>query len=137
MRGLWERLALRREASASAPPVPPPRVGRWGLFLAFGVAALFWLLQFRGVVLDGRNLMGYQLLDPRITGAEPVPTRRKLNMELPGRDASLQMTHLPYEAFMARNLRDGRFPLWNPETGCGQPVASDPQYKPFNPFFWP
>mgnify|MGYP001765682950 CR=1 FL=1 len=104
---------------------------------ALAVVLVFWLVQFRGVLFQGYNLMGYPLLDPRITGAEPAAAKKKLNVELPGRDPSHLLTHFPYQSFLARHFRQGEFPLWNPEMGCGQPVASDPQYKPFNPFFWP
>jgi hypothetical protein len=122
----------------SAPHEPEPApFGPRLLLLAFLASAAFWAWQFRGVVFLGQNLTGYHLLDPRITGAEPVQGRRKLNQELPGRDASFQVTHLPYQAFLARGFHRGSFPLWNPGIGCGQPVASDPQYKPYNPFFWP
>jgi len=112
------------------------RANRPFLLLIIVVSAL-WFFQFSPIVAGGLNLMGYHLLDPRITGASPIPHKKRLNMELPGRDASLLMTHLPYQTFISRNLHNFLYPQWNPETGCGQPVTSDPQYKPFNPFFWP
>lgn len=112
-------------------------LGRWSLAGAMAVAALLWIWPFRGILFHDRNFAGYPLLDARITGSPGAPARGKANQNLPGRDASLLLMHLPFQAYLARHFGEGRFPLWNPDMGCGQPVAPDPQYKPYNPFFWP
>lgn len=117
--------------------IPAVVLRGWGLAAALAAVALLWAWPFRGVLFHGRNYAGYPLLDARITGVPDAPARGKPNQSLPGRDASFLLMHLPFQAFLARNFQEGRFPLWNPETGCGQPVTSDPQYKPYNPFFWP
>jgi hypothetical protein len=105
-----------------------------------GVAAfltVLWGATFWPVLAQHQNLMGYSRLDPRITGA-PLNLAHEAGSRWPARgDFSLHMTFLPYKAFLSSELHRGVFPLWNPRIACGQPVASDPQYQPFSPFFWP
>lgn len=104
--------------------------------LPFAVLLGLWGWLFFPVLFRGENLMGYRLLDPRYTGLDPALAKRSLFNRLPSQDASLLQTHLPLQYFLAGHLRGGHIPLWNPSIGCGAPVAPDPQYKPWNPFFW-
>jgi hypothetical protein len=112
-------------------------VGLAGLFSAGLLVLVFWTAQFRPLLFDHQNLMGYRLLDTRITGLPPGAQRRSIFNRLPSQDASLLVLHFPYQVYLADQFHRGVFPLWNPLVGCGMPVASDPQYKPWNPFFWP
>ena len=111
--------------------------GRFTAFLPLAILVCLWGGFFFPVLFRGENLVGYRLLDPRYTGLEVSQAKRSLFNRLPSQDASLLQTHLPFQYFLAGSLRAGRFPLWNPSIGCGAPVAPDPQYKPWNPFFWP
>lgn len=43
----------------------------------------------------------------------------------------------PVWSFVARWIRQGVFPLWNPLLGGGDPLIGDPQYGLFNPLNWP
>ncbi len=110
---------------------------RLGAILPLAALVCLWGYFFSPVLFRGENLLGYRLLDPRYTGLDPALARRSLFNRLPSQDASLLLTHYPYQDYLAENFHRGRFPLWNPWIGCGVPVASDPQYKPLNPFFWP
>jgi hypothetical protein len=104
---------------------------------AASLLALLWAITFWPVVFGHKNLMGYDRLDPRLTGA-PLTLARHGGIRWPARgDTSLHMIFLPGKTFLASELHRGVFPLWNPRIACGQPVASDPQYQPFSPFFWP
>lgn len=105
--------------------------------LPFVVLIGLWGGFFFPVLFRGENLLGYRLLDSRYTGLDPSSARRSLFNRLPSQDASLLQTHLPFQYFLAVQFRAGHFPLWNPSIGCGTPVTPDPQYKPWNPFFWP
>lgn len=113
------------------------RRGRLQVILPLAVLVCLWGYFFSPVLLRGENLLGYRLLDPRYTGLDPSLARRSLFNRLPSQDASLLLTHYPYQYYLAESFHRGRFPLWNPRIGCGAAVASDPQYKPWNPFFWP
>jgi hypothetical protein len=105
--------------------------------VAASLLVALWLATFWPVVVGHRNLMGYDRLDPRLTGA-PMDLAPKGGIRWPARgDTSLHMIFLPEKAFLSSELHRGTYPLWNPRIGCGQPVASDPQYQPFSPFFWP
>lgn len=42
-------------------------------------------------------------------------------------------THLPYKAFGAEQLREGRIPAFNPGWGLGQPFRGNPNALPFYP----
>lgn len=42
-------------------------------------------------------------------------------------------THLPYKAFGAEQLREGRIPAFNPTWGLGQPFRGNPNALPFYP----
>lgn len=110
---------------------------RVAALLPFALLVGLWGWLFFPVLFQGENLFGYRLLDPRYTGLETSQARRSLFNRLPSQDASLLQIHSAYQYFLARNFHEGRFPLWNPGIGCGAPVAPDPQYKPWNPFFWP
>lgn len=101
------------------------------------IVLLFWVIQFYPVLFSHENLLGYRLLDPRYTGMAPENQRKSIFNRLPSQDASMLQTHFPFQLFLASQFHAGTFPLWNPLIGCGTPVTSDPQYKPFNPFFWP
>lgn len=108
----------------------------WKVPLAGILVLAVWCLQFWPLFARHENLLGYGLMDPRVVGIATRKSPTYFIARLPGGDGSLHWTHLPYQAFLARSFQRGEFPLWNAEMGCGQPVASDPQYKPFNPFFW-
>ena len=41
--------------------------------------------------------------------------------------------NLPQDLYVAREIRRGRFPLWDPYSGCGMPTIDGSQYKSFNP----
>jgi hypothetical protein len=99
--------------------------------------AAFWCFQFSPCLLSHENILGYRLLDARITGIQASAARNSIFNRLPSQDASMLLTHYPYQYYLAACFQKGLFPLWNPLVGCGAPVTSDPQYKPFNPFFWP
>jgi hypothetical protein len=43
------------------------------------------------------------------------------------------VTHLPYKAFGAKNLAEGRIPALNPTWALGQPFAGNPNALPFYP----
>lgn len=103
-----------------------------GLALILG----FWMLAFGPVLFAHKNLMGYRLLEPRITGAPLSDVPRKMGRWPVREDTSLHLLFVPYKTFLARELSRGHLPLWNPEIACGQPVASDPNYHIFSPFFW-
>ena len=111
--------------------------GRWAWILALAALVLCWTVQFRPVLFQHQNLLGYRLLDSRYTGLPAEKERRSAFNRLPSQDASLLLTHYPYQAFLSRQFKGGVIPLWNPDVACGTPVTSDPQYKPLNPFFWP
>ncbi len=97
----------------------------------------FWMLAFGPVLFAHKNIMGYRLLEPRITGAPLRDVPRKMGRWPIREDTSLHLLFVPYKTFLARELSRGHLPLWNPEIACGQPVASDPNYHIFSPFFWP
>jgi hypothetical protein len=45
----------------------------------------------------------------------------------------------PQDLLIARSLREGRLPLWDPTRGGGYPTFDNGQFRPFNPFrlpFW-
>ncbi|HET9229392.1 MAG TPA: hypothetical protein VFR31_22120, partial [Thermoanaerobaculia bacterium] len=42
-------------------------------------------------------------------------------------------THLPYKAFGAEQLREGKIPAYNPTWGLGQPFRGNPNALPFYP----
>lgn len=42
----------------------------------------------------------------------------------------------PQDAYVARSLRAGRIPLWDPYTGCGIPTLDNGQFRPFDPVRW-
>jgi hypothetical protein len=44
--------------------------------------------------------------------------------------------HVPLLTFQARELREGRFPLWNPLVYCGFPTVADLQAQTFYPPNW-
>jgi hypothetical protein len=44
--------------------------------------------------------------------------------------------HVPLLTFQARELREGRFPLWNPLVYCGFPAVADVQAQTFYPPNW-
>jgi hypothetical protein len=46
-------------------------------------------------------------------------------------------THGPDLDFFARDLREGRFSLWNPYDKGGYPVFADPVFDRYYPFNWP
>lgn len=46
-------------------------------------------------------------------------------------------THGPDLDFFARELREGRFSLWNPYDKGGYPLFSDPVFDRYYPFNWP
>lgn len=124
---------MRARDAGTASPVLPLRSWTWAAVLL----ALLWLGAFFPVLLQHRNLMGYSRLDPRLTGA-PLDLAAQGGIRWPARgDTSLHMIFLPEKAFLSSELHRGVVPLWNPRIGCGQPVAADPQYQPFSPFFWP
>ncbi len=103
----------------------------------FLFALALWVTWFWPILLQHKNLMGYHLLDPRTTGAPLSLVPEKEGLWPIREDTSLHMMFMPYKMFLARQFHSGHFPLWNPEMACGQPVAADPVYEPFSPFFLP
>lgn len=107
------------------------------MVVALALLVFVWCLEFAPVLFQHQNLLGYRLLNARITGIEASNERRGVMSKLPSQDASMLQTHFPFQFFLAQQFHRGTFPLWNPLAGCGAPVTSDPQFKPWNPFFWP
>jgi hypothetical protein len=95
------------------------------------------MLAFGPILFAHKNLMGYRLLEPRITGAPLRDVPRKMGRWPVREDTSLHLLFVPYKAFLAREISKGHVPLWNPLIACGQPVASDPDYHIFSPFLLP
>jgi hypothetical protein len=48
----------------------------------------------------------------------------------------LEIFHLPLITYVARCVRDGTLPLWNPYPYCGVPIHADIQVQLFYPFTW-
>jgi len=48
----------------------------------------------------------------------------------------IQRFYYPYRAVLARALRSGGFPFWNPFASGGQPLAANPVYELFYPPQW-
>src|SRR5947208_1993765 len=46
-------------------------------------------------------------------------------------------THGPDLDFFAREIREGRFSLWNPYDKGGYPIFCDPVFDRYYPFNWP
>ncbi len=45
--------------------------------------------------------------------------------------------HLPHVAYIAKCVRQGVFPFWDPYSYCGVPFHADPQGQLFYPLIWP
>lgn len=48
----------------------------------------------------------------------------------------IELWHQPIAAFLARCLREHRWPAWNPFSACGAPVYADPQAQMFYSITW-
>ncbi len=49
----------------------------------------------------------------------------------------LEGYHLPIASFIAKSLRNGEFPLWDPYSYCGVPIYANLQAQLFYPPAWP
>ncbi|TAJ11334.1 MAG: hypothetical protein EPO68_14600 [Planctomycetota bacterium] len=112
-------------------PSPVTRREGWLAALAFALLALALLAEpiaklgtHAYSTGDLANL--FALLDQQ---EKHVPANRLVS------DPAFQMQ--PWTRFIAEELHAGRLPLWNPYSGCGEPLVANYQSALFSPFQWP
>lgn len=79
----------------------------------FLVVLVLLLVQFRTMLAPGHSLSLAQIEDP-----------------------APRFSFFPWDALSARELRAGRFPLWNPDSGTGMPHLANLQSSPLFPLKW-
>jgi hypothetical protein len=94
--------------------------------------ALFTLLPF---LLFGHALVGGEVLLPVGSLQGMVPFRQLPPSERPAIGLQGDLIHqiAPWQHVVRRALADGRWPLWNENTGAGMPLLGDPQSQAFQP----
>lgn len=127
--------------NGESPSVPPGAEGgkrsSWPFWVAQALILGLWLASFYPVLIERKSISIGALLEPLTTGASGPAIKRSRLGPLKSKDASFMQVHLPTQAFLAHHGKLGHYPQWNPLVGLGQPVSSDPLYKPTDPFFWP
>ncbi|HYN22272.1 MAG TPA: hypothetical protein VE078_15030 [Thermoanaerobaculia bacterium] len=105
---------------------------RWFDPVPHRVLALFALLP---LLLFGRALFGGEILLPLGNLRTFVPFRQLPPPERPSLGLQGDLVHqiAPWQLEVRRNLADGRWPLWNANTGAGMPLLGDPQSQAFQP----
>ncbi len=98
----------------------------WPLLLLFVVCSLYWHR-----VLDSQTV----LLPDSLQGFAPFGSQARAPWNILQWDALAQ--YFPWRTFAARELHQGRIPLWNPHQFAGTPFLANGQSAVFYPLSWP
>src|SRR5262245_49728081 len=118
-------------APPHAPPTQPP--------LHAGLGALVTLLllavTFASVCFGDRTLRN----GPGMPGVVPTGVYGLTGTLTPEHTMDMVPAFIdePLTVVMARQIRAGHAPLWNPDNGCGAPLLGNMQSAPLSPLRWP
>ena len=124
---------VRADPVAQASP-QPSRGARWQDVVGVLISAVFVLLAYHQVAFGGRTF-DPSVLVPGVNGGNPPPgvaPQQVVDHFRPDRGAT-PFAGAPWAEVTSHELWAGRWPLWNPYEGTGEPLAGSAQPATFDP----